>query len=200
MASSSSAPVKYGSEEGAKLPFTKVDFTYGWSQNSEGKKDDGFVVTSQGVHNTANYIINQLVAFDMMIEPGTNWPSIAFCDKGEKGDFTADDCYMFSFKNAYIELQKWNSGKRTMIFGDVAHSPVGGFGYPNTEENKVFEMTYRRVKGGRPFYVQMKVSRSTDDDRFIVIAIQDIDEQVRRRIEKERRQEEEYGKLLEQAK
>lgn len=68
------------------------------------------------------------------------------------------------------------------------------------EGNKVFEMTYRRIKGGRPFYVQMKVSRSVDDERFIVIAVQDIDEQVRYRLERERRQEEKYGKLLEQAK
>ncbi len=67
------------------------------------------------------------------------------------------------------------------------------------QENKVFEMTYRRIKGGRPFYVQMKVTRSMDDERFIVIAVQDIDEQVRHRIERERRQEEKYGRLLEEA-
>ena len=58
------------------------------------------------------------------------------------------------------------------------------------DENKVFELTYRRVKGGDPFYVQMKVTRMEDDKRFAVIAVQDIDEQVRHREEEERIQEE----------
>ena len=58
------------------------------------------------------------------------------------------------------------------------------------EGNKVFELTYRRVKGGESFYVLMKVSRMEDDKRLIVIAVQDIDEQVRHRAEEERIQEE----------
>ena len=58
------------------------------------------------------------------------------------------------------------------------------------EGNRVFEMTYRRIKDGDPFYVLMKVSRMEDDERLIVIAVQDIDEQVRHRREEERIQEE----------
>lgn len=58
------------------------------------------------------------------------------------------------------------------------------------EGNKVFELTYRRIKDGDPFYVLMKVSRMKDDDRIIVIAVQDIDEKVRHRREEERIQEE----------
>ena len=46
-------------------------------------------------------------------------------------------------------------------------------------EKKVFELTYRRIKGGEPFRVLMKVTRMEDDRRIIVIAVQDIDEQVR---------------------
>ena len=46
-------------------------------------------------------------------------------------------------------------------------------------EKKVFELTYRRIKGGEPFHVLMKVTRMEDDRRIIVIAVQDIDEQVR---------------------
>jgi diguanylate cyclase (GGDEF)-like protein len=56
--------------------------------------------------------------------------------------------------------------------------------------NKVFELTYRRIKGGEPFYVLMKVSRMEDDNRFIVIAVQDIDELMRQRRAEERREEE----------
>ena len=56
--------------------------------------------------------------------------------------------------------------------------------------NKVFELTYRRIKGGEPFYVLMKVSRMEDDKRFIVIAVQDIDELMRQRRAEEQREEE----------
>ena len=54
----------------------------------------------------------------------------------------------------------------------------------------VFEMTYRRIKGGDPFYVRMKVSRMKDDDRYIVIGVTDIDEQMKQRRAEERMKEE----------
>ena len=56
--------------------------------------------------------------------------------------------------------------------------------------NKVYELTYRRIKGGDPFYVQMNVSRMEDDERFIVIAVKDIDELIRQRRAEAQREEE----------
>ena len=56
--------------------------------------------------------------------------------------------------------------------------------------NRVFELTYRRIKGGAPFYVLMKVSRMEDDPRIVVIAVSDIDELMRQRRAEERIQEE----------
>lgn len=58
------------------------------------------------------------------------------------------------------------------------------------EGNPVFEMSYRRIKGGDPFYVHMSVTRMEDDPRILVIAVEDIDEKVRQRMEEERIQEE----------
>ena len=58
------------------------------------------------------------------------------------------------------------------------------------EESGDFRMTYRRIIDGKPLYVLMKVSWMEDDDRFIVIAVFDIDELVMRRREEERMQEE----------
>ena len=58
------------------------------------------------------------------------------------------------------------------------------------DRSRVFEMTYRRIKNGRLFYVQMKVSRMEDDPRMIVIAVSDIDELVKKRRVEERIQEE----------
>ncbi len=56
--------------------------------------------------------------------------------------------------------------------------------------NKVFELVYRRIKGGDPFYVRMRVSRMEDDARFIVLAVADIDEQMKQRRIEERMMEE----------
>ena len=58
------------------------------------------------------------------------------------------------------------------------------------EQSKVFELTYRRIQGERTFYVQMRVSRIEDDRRFVVIAVLDIDELVKKRQAEERIAEE----------
>lgn len=56
--------------------------------------------------------------------------------------------------------------------------------------NRVYELSYRRIKDGVPFYVLMKVSRMEDDKRFVVIAVSDIDELVQKRRAEKRLQEE----------
>ena len=56
--------------------------------------------------------------------------------------------------------------------------------------SKAFEMSYRRIKDGKQFYVNMRVTRMKDDGRFIVIAVTDIDELVKQRFAEERMQEE----------
>ena len=58
------------------------------------------------------------------------------------------------------------------------------------DQASVFELLYRRIKGGDPFYVKMRVSRMEDDDRLIVIAVADVDEQVKQRRAEERMLEE----------
>ncbi len=57
-------------------------------------------------------------------------------------------------------------------------------------DNKVFELTYRRIIDGTPFYVLMRVSRTEDDPRIIVIAVRDIDELMKQRRAEERIKEE----------
>lgn len=49
------------------------------------------------------------------------------------------------------------------------------------ERTNTYQFVYRRIKNDEPFYVQMTVSRMKDDDRIIVLAVIDIDEQVRQR-------------------
>ncbi|MBQ3295061.1 MAG: EAL domain-containing protein [Erysipelotrichaceae bacterium] len=58
------------------------------------------------------------------------------------------------------------------------------------DRSKVYELSYRRIDKGTPFYVQTKITRMEDDKRYIVIAISDIDELVRQRKAEEKIQEE----------
>ena len=72
----------------------------------------------------------------MTINPeGHTWPSFAIRNARPMEDYTSSDTYMMGFKKDIIEVQRFNNGKRTMIFGAAEFSPVGGPGYPNKLEN-----------------------------------------------------------------
>ena len=66
----------------------------------------------------------------------------------------------------------------------------GGFLFDALSRSKSFEMSYRRMLDGDMIFVNMRVSRMEDDRRFVVIAVTDVDELVRRRRAEERMQEE----------
>ena len=57
-------------------------------------------------------------------------------------------------------------------------------------QNPIFMMTYRMVIEQKPVYVNMKVTRMQDDDRFIILSITDIDEQMKHRQAAQRIREE----------
>ncbi len=58
------------------------------------------------------------------------------------------------------------------------------------DRNKTFAMTYRLITEDGPSYVNMRVSRMEDDERYIVIGVTDVDEQARQRLEADRLREE----------
>lgn len=58
------------------------------------------------------------------------------------------------------------------------------------EKERVYELTYRKLRDGGCFYVSMRVTRSEDDPRVIVIAVSDIDELMKKREQEKRVQEE----------
>ncbi|MCR4908031.1 MAG: GGDEF domain-containing protein [Lachnospiraceae bacterium] len=58
------------------------------------------------------------------------------------------------------------------------------------DKNGSFFMTCRLLTDNRPVYVNLKVSRMEDDERFIVIGVTNIDEQVKQQQAAERAQEE----------
>ena len=61
------------------------------------------------------------------------------------------------------------------------------------EHSNTFVMQYRLVSDHGPVYVSMKVSRMEDDDRFIIIGIANVDEEVKHRLAAERVKEEQIA-------
>ncbi|MBQ7516583.1 MAG: transporter substrate-binding domain-containing protein [Schwartzia sp.] len=58
------------------------------------------------------------------------------------------------------------------------------------DRDQIFMMSYRLLSDRGPIYVNMRVSRMDDDDRFIIIGVTDVDEQVKQRKAEEQAQEE----------
>ncbi len=130
--------IQHGSEEGARLPFEVVDLhEAAWKMAGTPTEDGGVLVSGLPNHNMGKRY-QGLIAFDMSVKDGSGWPSIAFCDSDFMGDYSTNDCYMIGFKNDHIELQKWNAGIRTMIFGNSL-DPIAGPGVPNSGEKKIFD-------------------------------------------------------------
>ena len=58
------------------------------------------------------------------------------------------------------------------------------------DRNKSFVLTYRLLRDGKSAYVTTKVTRMEDDDRYIILGVTDVDEQMRHRRAAERMKEE----------
>ena len=61
------------------------------------------------------------------------------------------------------------------------------------DRNRTFVMTFRMLKEGAPRYVNMNVSRSEDDGRWIILGVTDVDDQMKRRHAAVRAQEEQIA-------
>ncbi len=127
--------ISYNSEEGAKLPFKEANLLHGWKNTGIKQADGGVLISGMPNHTAA--VHSGLIAFDMAVNPGSSWPSIAFCDSDMMGSYASNDCYMIGFKEDHIEFQKWNAGVRTMIFGN-SENPIAGPGIPNTGDKTIF--------------------------------------------------------------
>ena len=73
-----------------------------------------------------------------------------------------------------------------------AYLKVMDRGYLNEalDQNQTCELTFRRIEKNAPFYAQMRITRAEEDERFIVIAISNVDELMKQRREEERIREE----------
>jgi diguanylate cyclase (GGDEF)-like protein len=61
------------------------------------------------------------------------------------------------------------------------------------DRDKTFVLTYRYLSEKGPVYVSMRISRMEDDERFIIIGVTDVDEQMKQRRAAQRVQEEQLA-------
>lgn len=131
--------IRYSNPEAANLPFTtNKNLQGGWKNPGSPVAGGGNKVTGSPNH-WGGAVNNELIAFDMQVDPGNSWPSLVLCDNDQMGNYKENDCYMIGIKTDIIELQRFNGGERTMIFGDMSYQPIGGPGLPNLEGKKVIE-------------------------------------------------------------
>ena len=67
---------------------------------------------------TKRMFLDELITFDMQINAESGWPSLVL--RATEAPYNTGDCYMITFRNGQIELQRFNSGNRTVIFGKVS--------------------------------------------------------------------------------
>ncbi len=82
----------------------------------------------------------------------------------------------------------------TEVFQEDRDTLVGALDHDRLVEmldrNKTFITTYRLLVNGQPTYVTMKISRMEDDERFIIIGVTDVDEEMKQQKIAERIREE----------
>lgn len=135
--------IVYDSDEAEKLPYREVAYHQNWSTGAIPVSGGGIKVGASPAYWLGEKIENELIAFDMEIDPGHRWPAIVFCNSQTSGDYNTVDNYMIGFKENFIEVQRWNNGVRTYIFGESNLNPIAGPGVPNTGDDKFYEYNKR---------------------------------------------------------
>lgn len=129
-------------EEGVAEPRTlRAELTDadGWLVDASGVKTvtpDGRSITLSSSKQFALYqgkkYMNELMDFNVTIHASGGWPSIIFRDQNPTRGID-DTTYILTIKPDVLELQRFNGGVRTVIYGSIAGSPsLGGPALPNT--------------------------------------------------------------------
>ena len=69
---------------------------------------------------------NEAISFDLTVHDTSGWPMIALRASFADLNYTNSSQYLIGFGNASFELQRFDSGERTSIFGDAQWNPIGG--------------------------------------------------------------------------
>ena len=97
------------------------------------KITNGMLVStpSSFIAYTANEYKNELFNFDLKINAESGWPSVCFRAGDTTSQYSNATLYMVTFGQNKIELQRFNDGARTVIYGNQdGYESVGGEGVP----------------------------------------------------------------------
>lgn len=113
-----------------------------WSSGGTKMENGGVALTGAPNYYTTK-MDDSLMSFDMSIT-ATNggWPSLILKSQDSMQDYGGTDLYFIGIKEKEIEFQRFNSGERTMIFGDSSYNPVGGPGIVNILEGETRLFSY----------------------------------------------------------
>ena len=95
---------------------------------------DGVTLASKNPFYFTEDMQNRFLSFDVTINNPNSWPTFTLGTKDETTTYTnAEVSYLIGVKQSFFEIQRFNQGVRSMIFGEAQYSPVGGVGRPNTD-------------------------------------------------------------------
>lgn len=67
---------------------------------------------------SASEFKDELFNFDLKINAESGWPSVCFRASDTTSQYSNASLYMLTFGQGYLELQRFNEGARTVIYGD----------------------------------------------------------------------------------
>ena len=102
-----------------------------WEEQTAQKADDGVSVTGSGSFYKKEKLKSGLYSFDMVIDNPNSWPSLTLRGSDPTHTYNTGNCYFIGFNKGYVELQRFNKGKRTYFMGVDALEPIDGPGVPN---------------------------------------------------------------------
>ncbi len=109
---------------------------------------------------------SMLISFDMTITNPFSWPSLTFNLKDPNLTYTEQDTYLMGFQAGGIELQRFNNGERTSIFGSDSFNPVGGPVFPNVSLKETSGALYAY---GRSYSITVGAIDEENGVRIILI-------------------------------
>lgn len=114
--------IDYVTANPTKYKVFKADELINDAGNWSGGSSSGSGVTTAGravTYNGKKYL-NEIFAFDLKLDD-TSWPSIVFRVPNKGEDVSRGTGYIIVLSgNGYLELQRFNGGERTVIFGTLS--------------------------------------------------------------------------------
>ncbi len=75
---------------------------------------------------------NELLDFDLTVNGAGSWYALMFGNQDRERGYSNGSSYLVTISAAAFELQRFNEGRRTVIYGNIAgHESLGGDAVPN---------------------------------------------------------------------